>query len=131
MSGSTLELWSIKVFSQDFHLIYLHVLCCCSLHSHCCLVLPYTSRKPIYSVLIRTWGCGSQKHCYDLLHIHAQMIFKIINYQWFIKLSVVHGWLILICMRTLFLGYNLYFYCCDSWLILILNSILLIIIIFL
>ena len=60
-------------------LIYLYVLCCCSLHLHCSVVLPLRSRKPLYSLPIGRCGCGSQKHDYDLLHVHAGMALKIIN----------------------------------------------------
>ena len=41
------------------------------LHQHC-------SIKPPCLLLIWTCGCGSQKRCY-VLHVHAEMVFKIIN----------------------------------------------------
>ena len=33
----------------------------------------------VYSLLIGTCGCGSKKHYYDLLQVHVEMVFKIIN----------------------------------------------------
>ena len=56
----------------------------------------------VYSLLIGTRGCGSQKHYYDLLQVHAEMVFKIINITTYQIIS--YGtW-------TLFFGDNLYLF---------------------
>ena len=72
--------------------------------------LAIVPKMPLYSPLIWTCGCCLQKYCFELRCSHAKMVFKIINSQWWlwlIKLSVIiHGWLIVTCIRIFFFGFG-------------------------
>jgi len=97
---------------QGLFSMYILPLCATMLVTSLTLLfsLAIVFKTPIYSLLIQTCRCCIQKYCYELQCSHAEMVFKIINSQWWlwlIRLSVIiHGRLILTCIRIIFFGFG-------------------------
>ena len=97
MSRYALELRyiNIKVCSQCFYLIYLYgqgLLPRADLYLCTMLLLTsptfFCSPSIVFNKTIGTCACSSQKHYYDLLQVHAEMVLKLSISQ-LIKLSVM------------------------------------------